>query len=301
MSGLGQIQNEILELGPSHDLVRRKYLGALASFTGRNTILYYSGWMEKGHLLRQGFDGFGIDDSDKNGFMAAIHGLDRSKGLDLVLHTPGGDVAATESIIDYLRSMFGSDIRVIVPHLAMSGGTMIALASDTIIMGRHSSLGPIDPQIGGIAAHALIEEFNTAREEMSRDPATIPLWAQILSKYRPTVVGECAKAIAWADAIARDSLRTGMFRNESDIEGAINRVLDELASHALTLSHSRHISAQKARDLGLKVDLLEDDGALQDAVLSLHHACVLTLSETPAVKLIENNEEGRFISKIQVS
>jgi ClpP class serine protease len=49
--------------------------------------------------------------------MTVIHNMDRSKGLDLLLHTPGGDIAATESIVDYLRSMFGTDIRAIIPQL----------------------------------------------------------------------------------------------------------------------------------------------------------------------------------------
>ncbi len=63
----------------------------------------------------------------------------------MILHTPGGDIAATESIVDYLYCMFDKDIRVIVPQISMSAGTMIALASKEIVMGKHSNLGPIDP------------------------------------------------------------------------------------------------------------------------------------------------------------
>ncbi|MHB1126932.1 MAG: hypothetical protein ACYC2T_08230 [Bacillota bacterium] len=53
--------------------------------------------------------------------------MDRSKGLDLILHTPGGEIAATESLVDYLRSMFGSDIRAIVPQIAMSCGLWVSI------------------------------------------------------------------------------------------------------------------------------------------------------------------------------
>lgn len=88
------------------DIVRRKYLAQLYDVSRRNVIVYYSGWLQKRELVQQGVTGFELDDSDKNGFMVAIHQLDRSKGLDLVLHTPGGDVAATESLVDYLRAMF---------------------------------------------------------------------------------------------------------------------------------------------------------------------------------------------------
>uniref|UniRef100_UPI003222108E SDH family Clp fold serine proteinase n=1 Tax=Acetoanaerobium noterae TaxID=745369 RepID=UPI003222108E len=139
------------------DYVRRSYLKKLNVITGRNVIAYYSGWLQK-----PGTNNSSILDDDKNGFMTVIHNMDRNKGLDLILHTPGGDTAATESIVDYLRRMFNTDIRVIVPQLAMSAGTMIACASKEIIMGKQSSLGPIDPQFNGIPAHGVIEEFEKA-------------------------------------------------------------------------------------------------------------------------------------------
>jgi ClpP class serine protease len=84
--------------------------------------------------------------------MLCIHELKRGQGLDLILHTPGGDGAAAESLVDYLRSMFGRDIRAIIPQIAMSAGTMIACSCKTIIMGKQSSLGPVDPQYGAVSA-----------------------------------------------------------------------------------------------------------------------------------------------------
>lgn len=97
------------------DLVRRNHLNNLFEKTGRNVIAYYSGWLSK-----PGIEGIRINDEDKNGFMMSVHDLDRSKGLDLILHTPGGEFSATESIIDYLHQMFDDDIRVIVPQIARS-------------------------------------------------------------------------------------------------------------------------------------------------------------------------------------
>ena len=95
-----------------HTTTVHKYLKGLSTYTKRNTIIYYSGWLKE---RRYKTDTLIINDSDKNGFMAVIHKLDKDKGLDLILHTPGGDVAATESIIDYLQSIFKDNIRVIVP------------------------------------------------------------------------------------------------------------------------------------------------------------------------------------------
>jgi ClpP class serine protease len=97
-----------------------KYIKELSKLTGRNVIIYYSGW------LNNNVSGTAINDFDKNGFMGMIHGLNTDKGLDLLLHTPGGSISATESIIDYLNEIFNGNIRAVIPQLAMSGGTMVA-------------------------------------------------------------------------------------------------------------------------------------------------------------------------------
>lgn len=68
--------------------------------------------------------------------MNAIQGMDYGLGLDIILQTPGWSVTATESIVTYLKKIFNNDIRVIVPHLAMSAGTMIACTSKEIVMGK---------------------------------------------------------------------------------------------------------------------------------------------------------------------
>jgi len=102
---------DIQATGSAFDVVRRKYLKLLSTVTDRNVIIYYSGWLQK-----PGVAGTDINDGDKVGFMTTINGLDRTKGLDLVLHTPGGEMAATESIVDYLRKMFGTDIRAVVHY-----------------------------------------------------------------------------------------------------------------------------------------------------------------------------------------
>lgn len=297
MPSWSDILADIRATGSPHDVVRRRYLSALSDLTGRNTIVYYSSWLQKPGL--EPVQVLLVNDNDKNGFMATIHKLDRQKGLDLILHTPGGETAATESLVDYLRSMFGTNIRAIVPQLAMSAGTMMSCACDQVVMGRHSSLGPIDPQIGGMAAHGVIEEFNRARTEILANPALIPIWQPIIAKYPPTLVGECQKSIDWTNKLVQDWLETGMFRRRKTRAADAKRVIDELADHALTLSHARHISAEKARDIGLRVVFLERDQDLQDAVMSLHHACIQTLQDTGAVKLIENQLGVAYIQAIR--
>ena len=88
-----------------------------------------------------------IAPEDIQGFMSALHGLGGSR-LDLILHSPGGSPEAAEQIVTYLRSKY-DHIRAIIPPNAMSAATMIAcgLGCDEIVMGKHSALGPIDPQV----------------------------------------------------------------------------------------------------------------------------------------------------------
>lgn len=292
------VQTAVQQHGGPHDAIRRGFLAQLHELTGRNVIIYYSGWLEKQNLIAAGMQGFEINDGDKTGFMSTVHQLDRSKGLDLILHTPGGDIAACESLVDYLRTMFSNDIRVIVPQLAMSCGTMIALAAKEVVMGKHSSLGPIDPQIGGIPAHGIIEEFEQAKREIALNPATIPVWQPIIAKYNPTLVGEASKAITWSIDMVDQWLQTGMFEGKADAATRSRKILDELGSHALTLSHSRHISLKKAKELGIEVTVLEDHQQLQDLVLAIHHACTQTLTETGAFKIVENHMGVAVISVV---
>lgn len=300
MPNWNELLTELQRQGTPHDIIRRRYLAALSQLTGRNTIVYYSAWLQKPQFFQQTLEPFTVNDQDTNGFMATIHNMDRTKGLDLFLHTPGGDVAATESLVTYLRSMFGTNIRAVVPQIAMSAGTMIACACNEILMGQHSSIGPVDPQIGGVAAHGIIEEFRRAADEIRADPAKIPVWQPIINKYHPTLIGESQKAIQMADDMVRQWLMTGMFAGTSrpGPKARANRVLADLASHNQTLSHARHIDIAHALALGLNVTSFESNNVLQDAMLTVHHLCMQTLADTAVVKLIENQEGVLFAQSL---
>ena len=307
------ILNEIGKTGSPHDVVRRNYLKQLYEYTGRNTIVYYSGWLQKN------VPGTEVNDSDKTGFMTVINGLDRTKGLDLILHTPGGLTAATESLVDYLHNMFGNDIRAIVPQLAMSAGTMIACSCKSILMGKQSNLGPIDPQLGPLPAHGIVEEFKRAHSEIKtaqinaithpNDPAAIAevntkiaLWQPIIAKYSPALIGECEKNIEWSETMVKDWLTRNMLSNlaPGELERVRGVIMTELADHKVSKSHGRHIPMQKCIDIGLKVEKLEDDPKLKDLVLSVHHSCIHTLSETASIKIIENQNGIAFIQMAQM-
>lgn len=276
------------------DQVRRQYITSLANVTGRNVIAYYSGWLQrKGNSLHST-----IYDGDMNSFMTVVHGMDTRKGLDLILHTPGGNPTATEGIVRYLRKKFKTDIRCFVPQAAFSAGTMLACACREIYMGSHSSLGPIDPQFGPTSAFAILEEFKTATRKMRRSPASIPIWQAIYSKINPGFLIECENAIKLSSEMVGEWLKTGMFLDCENAEEIARQIVKKLNNHAETKTHGRHIDAEQARSFGLKVIDLERDQTLQDAVLSVHYACIQTFFLVQSLqKLVENqNGVGMFIN-----
>lgn len=292
MPSWSQIVSEVdlyANVGAELDKKRKEYLSRVHSITGRNIISYYSGWLKNPDAPH-----VGIDDQDKNAFMTTVHKLDKSIGLDLILHTPGGDIAATESIVTYLKSIFQGDIRAFIPQISMSAGTMIAMSCKEIIMGEQSSLGPIDPQMGGIACQAVIDEFNKAVKEVGKNPASLGLWQAIIGKYHPTFLSSCENAINWSSQLAEQWLK--------EVNPAINfkKVQDVFINHKHSYSHSRHLSKQDCKNAGLNIVDLEDNQDLQDAVLSLHHCYMILFDKFLISKVVENQIDGRYFQNYTV-
>lgn len=292
MAGFSDILKEIGESQSQLDFVRKKHIKALSRYTRRNTIVYYSGWLSKTDV-----NGVDICDSDMAGFMEAVRGLNCSKGLDLILHTPGGDPTAAESIVKYLRKKFNDDIRIIVPHMAMSAGTMISCSGKEIIMGKHSSLGPIDPQLSGIPAYSIVNEFFSAKEDLKNNPMNVQYWSIQLGKYPPAFLNRAIDAIELSGILVKEWLGTCMFDATKDQE-TIDKIVNSLNEHTDSKEHARHFDSDFCKKIGLKIIDLESDQQLQDKVLSIHHAMVLTFNSTQAVKIIENDQKGTWIQSI---
>src|SRR5439155_24458223 len=88
-----------------------------------------------------------IDIDDSESVLRAIGSTPPGRTIEIILHTPGGLVLAASQIAAALADHAGH-VRAVVPHYAMSGGTLVALAADEIVMEAHAALGPVDPQIG---------------------------------------------------------------------------------------------------------------------------------------------------------
>src|SRR3954449_9045456 len=109
-----------------------------------------------------------IDINDSEEVLRAIHMTDDDVPLDIVLHTPGGIVLASLQIARAMHE-HKAKVTVFVPHYAMSGGTLIALAADEIVMSKHAVLGPIDPQVGQSPAVSLVRVVEQKPIERIRD------------------------------------------------------------------------------------------------------------------------------------
>lgn len=276
------------------DLIRREYLIKLHENTNRNIIAYYSGFLSKPEIQSE------INDEDKNGFMMAVHNLDRNKGLDLILHTPGGSISATRSIVNYLHKMFKKDIRAIIPQIAMSAGTMIACSCKTILMATHSNLGPIDPHLRGIPAYGVISEFRRACREVKRDASKIPIWQSIISQYRPTFLSQCENAIKWSNEFVEEQLSSVMFDGEQNRKKTARNIRQKLTDYRGNKTHDRHIHIEECEAIGLKVEKIEADPDLQDLLLTVHHCYMHSLMNTPSYKMIENHLGAALVKQQQI-
>jgi hypothetical protein len=287
---------------PQFDVVRRRYLSSLYGYTQREVILYATKWTQ--HDPGVSPDLVSIVDEDLQGIMEVIHGLTGPR-LDLILHSPGGSVEATEALVLYLRSKF-TEIRVIVPQMAMSAATMLACAGDVILLGKHSFLGPIDPQLiintplgqRMVPAQAILEQFDRAVEEC-QDPRRLGAWLPMLAQYGPDILVQCKNASEMSHDLVQSWLKTYMLKEDSDREEKAARIADWLSNHGYFKSHSRHIQRTELERRGLKVEYLESDQGMQDFVLSVFHATTHTFNGTAAVKVIENHLGKAFIKQIQ--
>jgi ClpP class serine protease len=140
----GELTEELAQTQPDpgeqllpQGVLRRKYVEALSAHTKRDTIIYYTGWMD-GANLPGGSVSLAL--SDMAGFMEACSKTN-SRELDLVIHSPGGEADAVEQIGEYLRTQF-DHIRAIVPLAAMSAATMLALSADEARDGHPFAIGP---------------------------------------------------------------------------------------------------------------------------------------------------------------
>ncbi len=172
-----------------------------------------------------------INIEDSEAVLRAIHLTDPDVPIDVILHTPGGLVLAAEQIACALQK-HPAKVTVFVPHYAMSGGTLIALAADEIVMNEHAVLGPVDPQLGQHPAASILKVLE--RKPISEvDDETIIL------------ADMAEKALRQVKATVLALLQDKMEPQQAE------RVATLLSSG--TWTHDYPITVREAKELGLPV------------------------------------------------
>ena len=181
-----------------------------------------------------------INIEDSEDLLRAIQLTDPDLPIDLILHTPGGLVLAAEQIAHALVA-HRAKVTIFVPHYAMSGGTLLALAADEIVMGPHAVLGPLDPQVGQFPAVSIVRTVER-KEEKGKD---IDDQTLILADVAEKALRQVRGVVEWV-----------LRHNGWDAERT------SVVAEALTAgrwTHDYPITVEQARDLGLPVTVETPD------------------------------------------
>lgn len=202
-----------------------------------------------------------IDLNDAEDILEAIRRTPPDQPLDLLLHTPGGLVLPAVQIARAIKAHKGRTT-VFVPHYAMSGGTLIALAADEIVLNHHAVLGPIDPQIGGLPAASIIR----VAEHKSIDA---------VDDYTLVLADLGKMAIAQLEATARELL-----------DGSVTPAKAEEIAQLLSSgrwTHDYPIEADEAREIGLNVST-----AMPEEIMELMALFPETVKRTSGVRWLDS-------------
>lgn len=175
-----------------------------------------------------------IEDSEQ--VLRAIRFTPQDTPIDLILHTPGGLVLATEQIARALIR-HKAKVTVFVPHYAMSGGTMLALAADEIVMDANAVLGPVDPQLGNMAAASLLKVVEQKPIEKIDDQTLL-------------MADLAGKAIQQVQRFVRTLLQDEVPQQKIAPEN-VDRIVDFLTTGQVT--HDYPITVEEATALGLPI------------------------------------------------
>lgn len=239
-----------------------------------------------------------IDDQDAVMIEEALHHLNiGSKGLILILNSPGGIGLAAERIINICRSYSHQKFEVLIPNMAKSAATMICFGSNLIHLSKTSELGPIDPQIAikegdnikRLSVHSIITSYEKLFNDAINANGRIEPYLQQLSQYDARDIEELRRETELSESIAVKYLKMGMMNTltEEEIKEKIKPFLSPLESK----SHGRPIFIEQAKECGLKVNEINMKGDLWHNIWELFLRCNYVLSRD-IFKLIETCKDS---------
>ncbi len=267
---------------------------------GRNVIAFFSSFSHPGAM---------IQDQDRDYLEELLSKMDSTKGLDLILSSPGGYPLAAERIIQTCQS-YSSDFRVVVPKLAKSAATMIAFGAKSILLGETSELGPVDPQInykdqrGELvtrSAYAVVKGVEEILEKIKQSPmnSRIEGLLSLLPPIDQPFLEECKIAQELSKDIAIRYLKMTTFpslkerkSSQSDNSDCIENKIKKFLMPEETFSHGRPITFNEAKQIGLKVELLKKEDPKWELLLRIYSRTNFVVQNSTVIKLIENPENS---------
>lgn len=213
--------------------------------------------------------------------------------LDLLLQSPGGDIDVAEKVVYLCRSRSKS-FRVIVPERAKSAATLIALASDQILMSDTSELGPIDPQVTVFSpdgrplvrpARSFLDGLEEIKRTVTKEKGINAAYYPLLTHLDPALLDYCNKAIDRSHRFAEKWLNEGMCKGEPE---KASFIADELMNVEKYGSHGMVIDQREAQRIGLAVVYLKPHDRLWDAIWRLFASYEVLMRNEGIVKAFES-------------
>ncbi len=277
--------------------LRRRTLERVEAFTGRPLIVYVA---QTSNVTEPNVAA--IEPSDLVGFgdlVDTTHGDE----VDVFLVSNGGSAEATERIVDLLRGNY-KRLRFIVPGAAFSAATLMCFSGDEILMDDRGSLGPIDPQVGGVPARSILRGFEEARERIADEGAqALGAYVPLIEKYDLHLFEMCKTAEQLSKELASKWLSEHMFRECSQRDEQVGKIVAYFVNYELHKSHGRPIGIRPAQEIGLEVKDLRQEEELRQAIRSLCNQYELFFNKTPFSKLYENVRGvhwGRAVQPVQI-
>jgi ATP-dependent protease ClpP protease subunit len=290
-----------------YDGVRCRKLEALATYTKRPTVLYATDFLNEAKA-KHVQNAVAINQQDVRGLAEVLRGLE-GDSLDLILHSPGGSAEAAEAIVSVLRAQFKT-VRVLVPVMAKSAATMIALAANEILMPRSAELGPIDPQFllsdgrGGqrmTPAQAIIDDVQRAQQAVAAQQADAPVWLMQVQSQPPGLYQQALNAVQLSKDLVKRWLEQYMFDGNPNAAALAQGIVDFLGDHNRFLSHARRVDIQALANLGANIHNITDvDRQLWQLLEELWYVVEHTFQRTPVFKMWENSKGVRLFQMLQI-
>ncbi len=282
----GPTRTPLYEAMNAERYARQTLIKEIEKVTDTSLICYISGGPQ-------------IDRTDVIGVVDLLHNITPGTAIDLLLHSPGGNIDAAEKLILLIRKRAGTaPVRVIVPDYAKSAGTLVALGANTIVMSDSSELGAIDPQVDlpdsnghlqQLSAQSYLDAFHLHADRLKSDP-TDEVARLMLSKMEPAIARKLERMTKRSHSIAEALLGEAMVKDIGQATAIANQLSDTKKWH----SHGQMISHETARGLGLNVTYLAPHDDLWTMYWRLF--CLQLWSTTGNVKLFESSWASLAVS-----